>query len=361
MKNLHIEKNIVPLYQMIQKDIYPIYIWGVGALANHAHAYCDKFDIKVSGFFVNTVVNEKEFQGLPVFELNELIKNHQHFSVIIGHSNYEKGLHDLDGIQNVENVYCISALCYSIYHLITEEFIKEKSEIINHMFEELEDDLSKGCLQSYFETRINDNSKYMFPYYKQGNAYYLNDIFELGDKELLLDIGAFVGNMIWPFVESTHGKYKGIIAVEPDEENFTQLQENVEKRRVDKVILRKECIYNRKGYVNFNGEQEYGGIFDQEDGGKLCLATTIDSLCTELGVEQDVSIIKINFPYAVSEILEGGKFILQKTKPKIIIRAGFDENVLLSAYEIIKKTNPEYKIYLRYTIGMPQGLTLFAI
>ena len=38
-----------------------------------------------------------------------------------------------------------------------------------------------------------------------------------------------------------------------------------------------------------------------------------------------------------------------------------DEKVLLDVYRTIRKMNPQYKIYFRYTIGMPQGLTLFAV
>ena len=78
-------------------------------------------------------------------------------------------------------------------------------------------------------------------------------------------------------------------------------------------------------------------------------------------MEEAISLIKINFAFSVSEVLDGGKNLLKKKKPKLIIRAGFDENVLLETYLLIKKLNPQYKIYLRYTVGIPQGLTLFAV
>lgn len=87
----------------------------------------------------------------------------------------------------------------------------------------------------------------------------------------------------------------------------------------------------------------------------------MDSLCKELAVEHEVSIIKINFLYAVTEILFGACSVLQKRKPRLVIRVGFDEKVLLDVYRTIKKMNPQYKIYFRYTIGIPEGLTLFAV
>ncbi len=73
---------------------------------------------------------------------------------------------------------------------------------------------------------------------------------------MLLDIGACVGNTIWSFVERVQGKYKGIIAVEPDMDNYIKLRDNMQNGRLDKVILRNECIYNQNGYVDFREETQ---------------------------------------------------------------------------------------------------------
>ena len=160
-----IEKDIVPLYQKILRDEMPIFVWGIGALANNIPAYCKKYGIKIQGFFVDIEKKEDSFQGLPVFKLSELIQKYRKFSVIMGQSNYEDGLKRLEGIKNVSNVYCLASLCCEIYNLITEDFIKKEAETINSMFADLQDDFSRDCLRSYFEARVNDNANYMFPYY----------------------------------------------------------------------------------------------------------------------------------------------------------------------------------------------------
>lgn len=361
VRSIHIEKNICPVYEKLQKEDNPIFIWGVGALANHVYDYCRKYDIKVCGCFINTTVNTDCFQGLPVFGMDKLLEAYSNFSVIIGHSDYESGLKDLQGIDNIKNIYFISALCYGINHLITEDYLNKERVTVNDMFSNLEDDFSKGCLKAYFEARTNDNARYMFPYYKKGTTYYSNDVFLLGRDELLLDIGACIGNTIWSFVERVQGKYKGIIAVEPDMDNYIKLRENIQNGGLDKVILRRECIYNQNGYVDFRGEAEYGGIGKGDGINKRYPSITVDSLCKELAVEHEISIIKINFPYAVVEILSGACSVLQEKKPKLVIRVVLDEKVLLDVYRTIRKMNPQYKIYFRYTIGMPQGLTLFAV
>ena len=104
VSSIHIEKNICPVYKKLQKEDNPIFIWGVGALAKNVYTYCRKYDIKVCGCFINTTLNTDCFQGLPVFGMGELLEAYSSFSVIIGHSDYENGLKDLQGIENIKNI-----------------------------------------------------------------------------------------------------------------------------------------------------------------------------------------------------------------------------------------------------------------
>ena len=76
---------------------------------------------------------------------------------------------------------------------------------------------------------------------------------------------------------------------------------------------------------------------------------------------EDISIVKINFLSAVPEILEGARKLLLDRKPRLVIRAAYSEDELLKIYSSIKNINPTYQIYLRYTLGVPQGLTLMAV
>lgn len=155
------------------------------------------------------------------------------------------------------------------------------------------------------------------------------------------------------------GVYRSIIALEPDENNCRILRERIDELAVRDVTVRQVCAYDKDGFVKFSGEQEQGGIQENAEQYRLYPAVTLDSLCQEL--KASVSLLKINFPFSVPQILNGAKGLLKEKKPKVIIRAGFDENVLVRTYETIKKLNPDYRIYLRYTVGIPQGLTIFAI
>lgn len=350
---------IIPQYLQIRQDQNPVFIWGCGAFAIRVFHYCRNYGIAITGFFVNVPEEKTEFEGLPVFQMEQVTERYPKFSVIIGHANYSKGAELLRQVKNVGNVYCIASCCYDIWNLISEEFLIENDKILNEFYSDLRDEASEKCFISYLESRVNDDPSYMFPYYREGISYYQNDIFALGKNETLLDIGACVGNSIWPFVDAVDGSYRSIIALEPDESNCLILRERIKDRAVQNVTVRQVCAYDQEGVVKFSGEQEQGGIQENAEQYSLCPAVTLDGLCAELNA--DVTLLKINFPFSVPQILSGAKGLLSQRKPKVIIRAGFDENVLIETYRMVKNLNPDYQIYLRYTVGIPQGLTMFAI
>ncbi len=55
------------------------------------------------------------------------------------------------------------------------------------------------------------------------------DIIDLRDNEVIVDLGAYDGDTIREFLTVTKGKYKKIIAFEPDEKNFKKLVRKTEK------------------------------------------------------------------------------------------------------------------------------------
>lgn len=362
---LHIEPQRTPQYEYIKNDKNPILIWGCGALARSVYEYCLKYNIKVEGCFVDLEKATEPFEeNLPVFALEEATAKYHKFSVIIGHSDYERGLAVCSKMKNIERAYCLSSVCY-VKDLISIDFLNQKSSELDFLYQNLWDQKSRDCLRSYFESRINDRPAYMFPYDTQDTGYFNNDVFRLAEDgtETLLDIGACVGSAVWQFLKAVNHRYRSVIALEPEENNYQRLVENITKRNLENITAKQVCAYNRNGSVRFEGVMERGGVKDTKQDAvyKMYLAQTIDSLCNESVMARNATILKINFPFSVSEVLEGAGGLLKNQKPRLVIRAGFDENVLLNTYFTIRDLNPDYKVFLRYTVGIPQGLTIFAV
>ncbi len=354
-------ENVIPMHIKIGQDSNPIFIWGCGALAIQVYKFCQKYSIGINGSFVNIESSQDYLEDLPVYDLEDLMCRYPKFSVIVGIADYIYATAYLKEIANVENIYCLPSVCCEVTNLISYGYMEKNKEVLNALYNDLADEKSKACLIAYFESRLNDRADYMFSYYDKSINYYKNDVFKLGADETLLDCGACVGDAVWSFIDAVEGTYQSVLAIEPDMDNYTFLLKEIERRKLKNIIVKQVCAYNENTHVHFSGNTQSGRIDNANNERELYEAVTIDYLCGELKMAEDVSIIKINFASAVPEILEGARKLLQEKKPRLIIRAAYDEKELVKIYLSIKNINPSYRLYLRYTLGLPQGLTLMAV
>lgn len=360
-EQIRINKKILSQYQRLLEDKNSIFIWGNGALARNIVQYCEERNIHLEGCFVDATYQKNDCGKLKVYTLGEIKKHYKNFSVIIGHSNYGAGYKKLKSDVQIKNIYCLCSICCKIWDPISTKFITENRKELNGMYQELMDEHSQKCMLSYFESRINDDASYMYDCFKNNISYYQNDVISLGNKETLLDIGACIGAAIWPFVEATKGCYKNIIALEPEKENFDNLMKNVKKRNLKNFLAKQVCAFDKTGKVKFTGNMEQGGINEDAAEYQVYPSLRVDDLWRNEKAASDISVIKINFPFSVPQILIGAKELIREKKPRIIIRIGFDERVLVETYRVIKEIRDDYKIYFRYSIGIPQGLTMFIV
>lgn len=361
LDKIRTEENVIPMHVKIKQDSNPIFIWGCGTLAIQVFHFCRKYQIDIKGSFVNIETDQAYFEDLPVYNLKDLMIRYSKFSVIVGISDYVYATRYLNQIANIENIYCLSNVCCEVTECISYVYMEKNKHILNAFYDDLEDEKSKECMVAYLESRINDKADYMFPCYDKNTTYYKNDVFELGIQETLLDCGACVGDAIWSFIDEVKGTYRSVLAIEPDMDNYAFLMKETQRRNLKNIIVKRVCAYNQNTYVHFGGDIQSGRIDNMNTAYEMLEAATIDSMCKELNMAEEISIIKINFLSAIPEILQGAKGLLQEWKPRVVIRAAYDERELLKIYLAIKNINPSYRLYLRYTLGLPQGLTLMAI
>lgn len=360
LQKLALNRNIEPQFLKIKADPNPIFIFGAGAHALDVHLYCDNYNIEVEGFLINIQAEASSFCEKPVYQIEEAERKYGRFSVILGYANYPDGVAKLKADCSVANIYCLGSCAYGNWEVLPAEYVEEHSEEYMNIFHLLADEFSRQCLISYLNCRINDCADFMFPHYL-GEGFYRNDLLKLQDKETLLDVGTCEGKTIEEFVEAVQGRYGNIIALEPEEDNYRELCKTIAENGWEKVYAQAVCAFNEDRTVKFSGTGEMGGVVDEADSFIEYPAVRIDSLLRELQLETPVSIVKINFLFSVIEVLEGMTNLIDTEKPKLIIRIGFDEKVMRAVIFKLREMRGGYKLFFRYTIGIPQGLTLFAV
>lgn len=230
---------------------------------------------------------------------------------------------------------------------IEAEIFRENKDKIENVYNMLEDNLSKFVYASLFKVYIDGNvgilsrTKGGIQYFPiKGNADEIGE-FNLTDEEIFIDCGAYDGDTIKVFKDITNGKYKSIWAFEPSEVSFKKLSDYMEKEPDIRVYLLKKGAYsnNSKMYFNSDRGSSSGLNVTGDDCVEVC---QIDSV-----VKEPVTFIKMDIEGAERNALRGAKEVISKYKPKLAICIYHQIEDFWEIPLLIKKLNPNYKIYIR--------------
>ncbi|MBQ9433048.1 MAG: FkbM family methyltransferase [Synergistaceae bacterium] len=197
-----------------------------------------------------------------------------------------------------------------------------------------------------------------FTYWGGGKeSYFHNPFFNIGDSEVYLDVGAYNGDSVRAFVEATEGKYRKILAVEPEPKNFAELEKYVRDSNLHDVELFRNGCSDINGVVAFTDDAE-GESFRASSQGKTQIEVRrIDQQFTS----EDITLIKINLTMGPGTVkaINGAEKILQGKYPRMSITIALDERGLIDIPQAVKKINPNIKLSLMYSFPMPARLLLF--
>lgn len=351
--------DVVDKYDLVSdliNDDNFLYIWGAGEFAHFVEHFLKKKNISFAGAIVDVKLVNKPVVTCCVYHIQEILACSKKVSVIAGYADYHAIETSTKRYKEIiEKVYYLTSCEYDRFDTISKKYFEDTKRQWENMYKCLADDYSRKSLRVYLQTRLSNRIDYFLNFKINNVGYFRNDILDFDNRsKSLLDVGAFEGSAVDEFVDELKG-YDWIIAVEPDKDNYIKLCTNIQR---ENVLCKMICASDKDGKEYFCGTGQEGGISTKNEGGEWIESQKIDTILEDKG--NDVGVIKINFPFFIDRILDGAKYTMKKNKPQIIIRAGFFEEVLLQCFEKILEINPEYNIYLRYTVGIPQGLTIYA-
>lgn len=172
--------------------------------------------------------------------------------------------------------------------------------------------------------------------------------------ENFLDVGAFTGDTIREFLSITEGRYEQIVALEPEEHNYTALEEYVREQKLWNVTLIKAAAGQKDCTMRFRANVSESSVIS-ETGNEEVTVRRIDGIAKA----QKASWLKVSANGFELDILMGAeKLILQRT-PKI--SAYVSCSLLWELPMYLKRVNPDYKIYLRHYGTGKQAMACYAI
>jgi FkbM family methyltransferase len=181
-----------------------------------------------------------------------------------------------------------------------------------------------------------------------------------------VDVGAYTGDTLIRFYAFCSGRYKKIITLEPDKNNFSKMSTLIKAARLDNIELHNIGVWDKKDILVFNtitniDNFENGNIFRDAElntgmmhrkklntasSKSIGITIPVEKLDTLIHSES-VTIIKTNAVAADLQVLQGAEEIIKDHKPAIITDWGSTPGQLLTIPLLLCKFRPDYKFYLR--------------
>ena len=175
--------------------------------------------------------------------------------------------------------------------------------------------------------------------------YFADDLFSLSDQEVLIDCGAYDGDTIREFTERRGSNFAAIRAYEPDEANFSRLQEFLEQldpsiRR--KVTVRKLAVGAEFGSVGFVSEGSIASRVDV-DGTAQVTVVPLDGDLADIRP----TYIKMDVEGSEMDALRGAAKTIHASRPILAICVYHKPEDLPEVPLFIKSTSDGYRYFLR--------------
>ena len=227
----------------------------------------------------------------------------------------------------------------------------EKSGKLAKMLDEilpmLEDQESKDIIKNRVDTFLTGDMSYIDKNKINENTYFSDDFYSITSEEVFFDCGAYTGDTVESFINFTHGKYKKILAFEPDSNSFNELKRLVEDKKFHDVDTVCVATGKENGTVDFLEKGDVSSKIIKSE--KHDLQNTLSVKITKLDnyIDYKPTFIKMDIEGAELDSLIGASSTIKKYKPKLAIclyHLPFDA---FTIPHFLKSIVPEYKFKIR--------------
>ncbi len=330
--------NVRPLWEYLKTATKPILLYGMGngadmiinVLNSLGTEWCDTFasDGFVRGHF---------FHGKKVLSLSEAEEKYGDFIILMTFAVHDEKT--MDYVRSLSKKHELYSPTVAVVggEPFTYEFYKDNEAGFLKAYNLLSDEKSRQDYINVLRYKISGDIRYLFEAHSEKMRVY-SEILSLGESETIVDLGAYDGDTIREFITATDGKYKKIIALEPDSKNFRKLTEktkdlpNIERYNLGAWDKKETLFFAKKGGRNSR----------KEDGGVPVEFDSVDNL-----IKERVTLIKMDIEGAEMKALEGARETIGKYKPKLYVCAYHRNEDLFSLILKINELSADYKIYFR--------------
>jgi len=355
----HEEKKI---FDAIKSSGAKIVLFGAGEMSRYTLTYLYQNDIAVECLCDNNKEKYNTmYMGLPIFDYEHMRKdlNGQKYHIIIstGPQYVDEIRIGLQQAGEKNKIFYLKG--YEIVgDKIDYQYFKKNMDKFNLSFSLFEDEFSKKVFVNVLNAKLTGDFS-LYGKIKSDDEYFDPNLVSLNDDEIFLNVGPYKGNDIIEFVKKTNGKFRKIIAIEPDENMLFILKNRLHQHKIDNFEIHNKGAWHEQGTLTFNGDLSGSSRFDYGNSNKIG-NVTVDRIDNILD-GNEITYIQMDIEGAEHNAIIGAEKTIKKYKPTMAISIYHRREDLFDLPLLINTFVPEYKFFLRHYTDMQTETVLYCI
>ncbi len=370
---LNLSTSATDLWEHLQKTHKKILMYGMGNGADKILSVCKSYGIEISDFFASDgFVRGHMFHKKVVLSYSQAVEKYGKENMIVLLS-FATSLPDV-----LENIYKIADEC-ELYApdvpvfgniLFSREFYNENLEKFNEVHDMLADEESRRIYREIIQYKLTGDIRHLRACESDKTEAY-EKILHAEKFLSYADLGAYNGDTIREILPYAT-RLSRVVALEPDARNFRKLNEYYESLDSPSFEL---CAHNVGAwsaldtlYFDKSGNRNAGllqNVSDFSDAinsrAKKITQIEVNSLDNILNGSL-VDYVKYDVEGSEAEALLGSAQTIRIHSPALLVSLYHRSEDLFELPLLVKKLNPNYKLYLRRMRYVPAwDINLYAV
>lgn len=336
------------LWERLQSVQKPLVLYGMGDGADKLFAALGELGLAPAGVFASDdFVRGQSCHGLPVLTYDEAKRRFGAMCVLVSFgSERPEVLARIRAIMREQEVYAPHLPLFG-GALFDAAFVAAHAAELDAAAELWADAGSREVWRHYLAYLWTGRPAELFAAESPREAAWR--LLDIRDDEVYLDLGAYDGDTVRAFLQTTGGRYREIWALEPDCKNFRKLQNSCGGLR-DLHVLR-AAVWQRSGSLPFAGRAGRNSAL-QEGAAEQTPALSLDELW-QRQMTLPPTLLKFDIEGAEEQALRGASRLLAEIKPRLALAAYHRTEDIFRLPLLLRKLNPAYRLYLRHHPYIP--------
>jgi len=308
------------LWETLQQTEKPIFLYGMGDGADKILKVLDRYGISIAGVYASDeFVRGHSFHGFEVRKFSEVCARYGHdFITLLAFGTFREPL--LSTLYERSEEYEFYApdvpVCVDDETLFTLDYIREHEADFDAAFALLADDASRSAFLDTLNFKVSGKPQYLKRCTTPLSEGY--DLLHLQQGESYIDLGAYTGDTVELFLRHTGGRYRSVLALEPDAKNLKKMLKRFEALGVpaSAAVHAGSWSEDTTLYLSARAGRQSSLSFT---GGKPTPMAAVDHLVTKENMP--VTFIKIDVEGAEAPTLLGLRETISRDLPKMLLSA----------------------------------------